>query len=308
MYLPISAVICTHNRAEYLPKAIQSLTEQNMSKNDYEIIVVDNCSTDSTKAVVEQFSNNANLKYIYEPTVGLSYARNTGWQNASGKYVAYLDDDAIACREWLSKIVEVFETVTPQPGCVGGKVEPIWEAKRPEWLSDWLLDGLTVVDWSDTPHVIDNLAVEWLVGANIAFPKDLLSQVGGFSSDLGRIGKKLLGGEEVFLGKQIIKAGRTCFYHPEISVRHHIQSYRLEKSWFVRRYYGQGISDAVMQIIEEELSQLDRWRIACSKAAKLIMPPQDLLRLLTPTSEPDRFTQKCFGLIKVGHIFGLLTI
>ena len=308
MNILISTIICTHNRAKYLTKAIQSLVDQRTPKDKYEIIVVDNCSTDSTKEAVEQFTSKCNIRYIYEPTLGLSYARNTGWRNARGKYSAYLDDDAIACPVWLDKILEVFETVTPVPGCVGGKTLPLWEALRPKWLSDELITCLTVIDWFDTPQVITNLNQKWLVGANIAFPTDVLRQVGGFVSGLDRVGKNLLSGGDVFLEKQIKKAGYTCFYHPEITVSHLVPKSRLEKRWFVRRYYSQGLSDAVMQLIEESPSFARRLRLAISKALRLLQTPGRLMNLVLPRSDPKQFTEKCFALIIVGQIAGLLSI
>ena len=101
----ISAVVCTLNRATYLARAVESLVNQTYPKEYYEIIVVDNGSTDNTREVVEQFSQCAIIRYIYEPVKGLSQARNTGWQAAAGKYVAYLDDDAIARPRWLEKML-----------------------------------------------------------------------------------------------------------------------------------------------------------------------------------------------------------
>lgn len=306
MSLLASVVICTHNRANYLTKAIQSLLDQTLSSETFEIIVVDNCSTDSTKEVVEQFSNQANIRYVYEPTLGLSYARNAGWRSANSEYVAYLDDDAIACPVWLEKIVEVFATVTPRPGCVGGKAKPIWEADRPNWLSNELVTCLTVIDWSDTPHVIPDLSQQWLVGANIAFPKEVLEQMGGFIAGLDRAGKNLLSGGDVFLEKQIMQAGYSCFYHPEITVHHHIQSSRLTKLWFVRRYYWQGLSDAMMQLIEESPARVGRLQLAASRLFGLVRSSKKIPTLLLPTDDPKQFTDKCFTLIEVGHIVGLL--
>jgi glycosyltransferase involved in cell wall biosynthesis len=310
MDILISVIICTYNRSEYLTKAIQSLIDQHTSKDKYEIIIVDNCSTDSTKGVVEQFSNEgkSNIRYIYEPNLGLSFARNTGWCNAKGKYVAYLDDDAIACPGWLDKILEVFETVTPRPGCVGGRVEPIWESARPEWLSDWLLHGLAIINWSETPHVLTNLSAEWLVGANIAFPMDILKNAGGFTSSLDRVGNSLLSSGDVFLEKQIAKMGYSCFYHPDIAIGHHIFKSRLSQSWFTRRYYWQGVSDVVMQLLQERPSTLKRLRFAVSEAKILLQSPKKVKTLILPTNDPDRFTQKCFNLITLGHIYGLLRV
>ncbi|MDR4499239.1 MAG: glycosyltransferase [Candidatus Scalindua sp.] len=308
MKILISVIICTHNRVDYLTKAIQSLIDQHVPEDYYEVIVVDNCSTDSTKRVVEQYSTDNNIRYIYEPTLGLSYARNTGWRNAKGKYVAYLDDDAIACPVWLNKIIEVFETVTPRPGCVGGKVEPIWEDVRPVWLSDWLLHGLTIIDWSETPHVLTNLSAEWLVGANIAFPIEVLERIDGFTSRLDRIGNNLLSSGDVFIEKQIMKMGCSCYYHPEIAIRHHILKSRLNKDWFIRRYYWQGISDAVMQRLDVKPSLLMRIRIAFSEARTLLISPRKFMALIVPTNNPDRFTQKCFTYIRLGYICGLLRV
>ena len=306
MNVLISAIICTHNRAQYLTKAIQSLVDQNTPKEKYEIIVVDNCSTDSTKAAVEQFSRVNNIRYIYEPILGLSYARNTGWQNARGKYAAYLDDDAIACPTWLDKIIEVFETVTPRPGCVGGKTEPIWEGPRPVWLSDWLLHGLAIIDWSATPHTLNNLSAEWLVGANLAFPIDILQSVGGFTSRLDRVGNHLLSSGDVFLEKQITHMGYSCFYHPDIAVAHHVFNSRLNKPWFIRRYYWQGVSDAVMQRLEKRPLARRRLCFAILQAMSLLRSPKKLMTLIQPTDDPEKFTQKCFAFITLGHIYGLL--
>ena len=147
MNIDISAIICTHNRASYLIKAIQSLVNQTLDKSLYEIIIVDNGSTDDTKRIVsEEFASVRNLKYVYEPILGLSQARNTGWKNAKGKYVAYLDDDAIADSQWIEKILLTFNSVKPTHGALGGKVEPIWESPRPRWVSDSMLVAVTIVD------------------------------------------------------------------------------------------------------------------------------------------------------------------
>jgi glycosyltransferase involved in cell wall biosynthesis/MoaA/NifB/PqqE/SkfB family radical SAM enzyme len=304
--LKISAIICTHNRAPYLVKAIESLLDQTLSRDSYEIIVVDNRSTDGTGEAVKRFLNEKNVRYVYEPALGLSHARNAGWRNAKGRYVAYLDDDAIASSGWLERIVEVFENVKPTPGCVGGRIFPIWEAERPEWLSDELVTGLTVIDWSERPHVLEDISREWLAGANLAFPASLLKRTGGFVAGLDRAGSHLLSGGDVFFQKQITKQGHDCFYHPEIAVSHLVPEQRLRKRWFIRRYYWQGVSDAAMQIIEEKPSLRRRLRFAASRAGALLRNPRNLTSLLLPANNPDQFTRKCFALITIGHLFGLL--
>lgn len=307
MSVHISAVICTHNRAAYLRKALQSLARQTLAPEAHEILIVDNGSTDATRQVLAEFSDLKNLRYVFEPTLGLSHARNTGWRSARGLYVAYLDDDAVACPSWLERIVEVFETVRPRPGCVGGKVEPIWEAPRPAWLSDRITCALTIADWSGYPHVLTDLEKEWPVGANIAFPVELLEQVGGFTPRLGRIGSHLLSGEEVLLARQMVRAGHSCFYHPDIAVRHHVPQSRLEKRWFLRRYYWQGITDASIRLIEEPLPRRARLHLAISKVWELMKAPVALLSLVSLTDHPGRFADRCLRLFEVGQIAGLLS-
>jgi len=306
MSLIISAVICTHNRAECLGASIQSLVDQSMSRSRYEVIIVNNSSTDSTKEVVESFADANSLRLIFEPRLGLSHARNTGWRSARGRYVAYLDDDAIASPNWLSIIAETFEAVKPRPGCVGGKVDPIWEAPRPRWVSGDLMTCLTAIDWADTAQVLPDLNQKWLVGANIAFPVDVLAEVGGFVLGLDRAGKNLLSGGDVFLEKQIVKAGYTCYYQPEMLVRHFTPRERLNQHWFMRRYYWQGLSDAAMQLIERPLSKRERISLVISKLFNLLRSPVKIGNMIMPTYDPTRFTKKCFAIIEVGHIIGLL--
>ncbi len=308
MQKKISAIICTHNRADYLPNAISSLADQYLPEESYEIIVVDNRSTDKTREIVKGFGPLGNIRYIHEPVLGLSHARNTGWQNAAAPYVAYLDDDAVANSAWLKKILHVFETVKPQPGCVGGRIKPVWEAPRPVWLGDEIVCSLTVLDWSDTPHVLRNLNAEWLAGANIAFPRELLQRLNGFTPYLDRSGARLLSSGDVFLEKQIQNSGHTCFYHPEVEVSHHIPASRLTPSWFIRRYYYQGVSDAVMQVLTDSPSRKIRMKTALKLVTGLLRQPGMLRDLAIPTKDSKRFSRKCFTLITLGHLVGLLAL
>ncbi len=304
MSVRISAVVCTFNRTNYLRKAIRSLVEQTLFRDHYDILVVDNGSTDNTREVVlREFSNVQSLRYLYEPILGVSQARNTGWANAAGEYVAYLDDDAIVSPQWLEKILNVFETVKPKPGCVGGKVEPIWEVPRPPWLSDEIVPYLTTVDWSKTPIALND--TQWLAGTNIAFPRSLLEVMGGFQVDLGRKGSKLLSMEEILLQRQLQSKGYDCFYHPEISVGHHMQASRLAKGWFFKRVYWQGVCEAMIQIQRESPSAMERFRMGISRAWRILLSRRQLSNLTLPTNNPRRFAQKCFTMAQVGNIFGL---
>jgi glycosyltransferase involved in cell wall biosynthesis len=301
----ISAIICTLNRANYLRKAIQSLVEQTLNPELYEIIVVDNCSTDNTKQIVtEEFASVTNLRYIYEPILGVSQARNTAWRNAKGQYMAYLDDDAIAYPNWLEKILEVFNTVTPQPGCIGGRIDPIWEALKPEWLPENLSRFYTIVDYFPTPRILNSK--EYLVGANMAFPRELLEKCVQFPLNLDRKGKKLLSMGENRVQEILREKGYYCYYHPEIGVQHHVSAARLTQDWLLRRLYWEGVGAAITQMNRESPSTLRRWRMGLSKIRRLIQSPQKLADLLLPTENPDRFESKCLALMQIGYVAGIV--
>ena len=119
MPIKISVVIATRNRADYLRKALESLAHQTLDPIDYEIIVVDNGSQDETRRVVEKYDTSATLRYIFEPIIGLSRARNAGWKNAQGEIIALIDDDAIANAEWLERYVLAFEEFGENVGLMG---------------------------------------------------------------------------------------------------------------------------------------------------------------------------------------------
>jgi len=301
----VSVVVCTHNRAARLPHALRSVVEQEARPSLFEVIVVDNGSTDETAEVVRGFAGAGNVRYVFEPALGLCHARNTGWRAARGRYVAYLDDDAVACPGWLAAIVDAFAR-TPDAGVVGGRVEPIWEGRRPEWLADEIVVSLTVVDWSPTPKRIPDLTVEWLVGANMAVPRELLAEVGGFHPALDRVGTHMLSSGDVFLQKQIMQRGRALVYEPAMAARHLVPAARLEQRWFRRRYYWQGISDAVMWLIERSPSASRRVGWAAARAWRLLRAPREILSLVRPTDDPMEFTRCCFTWIAVGQIAGLL--
>ena len=301
----VSVVICTHNRAERLGAAIRSVLDQDARDVPFELLVVDNASTDGTRAVTEKLRTTACVRYVLEPTLGLCHARNAGWRAARGRYIAYLDDDATARPGWLRAIPEAFDAV-PDIGVAGGRVEPIWEAARPRWLSDDVALSLTVVDWSPTPHVIVNVDAQWLVGANMAVRAAAIREVGGFHPRLDRVGSRMLSSGDVYLQKQIMARGYRCFYAPAMAVGHAVPGSRLTKQWFRRRYYGQGLSDAVMQRLDGVRSPVARARLAAVLAARLFSSPRALSALLLPTDNPERFTRKCFAWILVGNVAGLL--
>ena len=245
MGLPVSAVICTHNQAQWLGEAIESLVDQTLAKDAYEIIVVDNASSDSTRTVVGKFLDRDNFHYIFEPRIGLSYARNTGWQSAKGQIIAYIDSDAVASSDWLEKMLQCYQNISPTPICVGGRILPLWDAPRPKWLSKSMEPYVGIIDWSEGAGTIEEKG-PYLAGSNVSYQRWILNHQQGFNPALGRKGRILLSNEEILLQYRIRAQGYHIWYDPQILVMHHVKKSCLTINWFYKRYYWQGISDIIL--------------------------------------------------------------
>lgn len=242
----IAAVICTHNRDSYLGAAIDSLLEQDYS--DYEVVVVDNASTDRTREVV-QFRSHPHLKYVYEPVVGLSVARNRGATETTAPILAYLDDDAVASPQWLSALAAAYQS-NEKLAVAGGKVTLIWpkNISPPQWISSNLAGGLGAYDLGDAIAYIDNPGLTPR-GLNYSIRRTFLDQIGGFDPNLGRVGKNLLSNEELYMTELALNRGWQVAYLPDALAAHNVAPERLKPGWFLRRSWWQGISECYREEI-----------------------------------------------------------
>jgi glycosyltransferase involved in cell wall biosynthesis len=225
-----------------------------LPRGQYEVIVVDNGSSDDTRGITATFcQDRGNFRYLGEPRTGLSIARNTGIAASRGEIVAFTDDDAEPDTSWLERILKRFEEFPSNVGIVGGDVTPVWEGQRPAWLSDHLLRPLSAgLHWSTEPRVLRS--GEWLVEVNSGYSKAALNRVGGFPERLGRVGDLLLSGDGA-VNLLIQRAGYFLFYDPSILVRHHIPPSRLTKDWFRRRAFWQGVSMNLLHRFVEETAR-----------------------------------------------------
>lgn len=234
----ISVVICTYNRSKLLLGTLESLINQSLNRDLYEIIIVNNASTDNTKETVMDCItkySNWNLRYIYEPDQGLSNARNAGYKNAKAKYVAYIDDDGKANRHWLRNIVKTIEEI--KPDILGGPIYPFYLTEKPKWF----LGEYGIRSHGDTARFLEN--GEYIAGSNIIFEKELLNFLGGFDSNLGMKGRKISYGEET---KLIIKARERfkevkIYYSPEIIVCHLVPAEKMRMKYFIIASFKQGV-------------------------------------------------------------------
>ena len=265
--MTITVAICTHNRAEYLRKALRSLARQTLAPDAFDILVVDNACTDGTPTVVQSMRGELpRLRCVPEPRLGLSHARNRALRETSSRYIAYLDDDALATPGWLESLLNAFGAVQPPPVAVGGPVHPIWMAPRSAWLSDRIRGCLTIVDWGGERRIVNGRR-EFIVGANMAFVRAEVLACGGFDPDLGRVGQRLLSGEEMLLQRQLGARGGGICWEPAAAVHHHVHENRLDKRWFYDRFYCDGVSLAFNEVHWRSLGRLQRVQVAFRRLA-----------------------------------------
>ncbi len=255
----ISAIICTHNRDNYLGSAIDSLLAQDFP-GSFEVVVVDNASKDNTREVVEARLPNPKLEYVYEPITGLSVARNTGAKTASAEILAYLDDDAVASSQWLRVLYEAYQS-NNKLAIAGGKVTLIWpeDINPPKWLSVELSGNLGYYDLGNSVVYIDQPGLTPR-GLNYSIRRIFLEQIGGFDINLGRVGNKLLSNEELYTTELALKQGWLVAYLPEALVAHNVAPERVKPSWFIERGWWQGVSECYREQLAGKagLSQLSR--------------------------------------------------
>lgn len=239
--IQISVILCTYNRAHLLKKALESLIRQTFNKALYEIIIVNNASTDNTDEVVKDFKDrypSHEIRYVYEKELGLGYARNRGLKCARGDYIAFIDDDAYAKEDWLQKIVENFFRVKPTPFCIGGQILPFYDAQKPKWFKD----EYEVRTWGQKPRFLTQ--GETFSGSNIAFRRCIFDGDNNFDVRVGIRGKNLLLGEETTLFEKMWEGDNKpiLYYSPNIIVYHLVPVYKMTVSYRLKRSFASGQS------------------------------------------------------------------
>ncbi len=240
----VSITICTYNNARKLEAVLESL--RNLicpSGLGYEILVVDNHSSDETKSVVErhQAAWGPRLRYIFEEAQGLSHARNRALREAAGDVVSYIDDDVKVDPGWLAAVATAFEEYSA--AVVGGKSYLIYSWQRPTWLPEQYESLLSRLDYGD--QVIVGLDKD-LFGLNFSVRKELAVQLGGFDTSLGRCRHSLGSGEESDLLHRIRQTGGLAVYEPKAVVGHVVSPERVTVRWFVKRMFAAGRDDVAI--------------------------------------------------------------
>ena len=253
----LSIVLPTYNRAAELRQAIDSALHQTAAPDTYELIIVDNNSTDGTGRVIDEITrlHRGRVRGIVEKRQGVSYARNAGIAAARAAIIAFFDDDVRVAPDWVEHIIDVFAD-HPELECVGGKVLPDWQGPPPSWLTPAHWAPLALQDFGDTPITVSAENPKGLISANLACRRTLLERVGGFSPHFQRVGDGIGSLEDDEWIRRLWKAGGRALYVPEIVTYTAVPGSRLTRAYHRRWHRGHGGFYALLHAEEMERSDM----------------------------------------------------
>ena len=244
--LYLSVIICTYNRDKYIYNVLKSVAENNLDTSLYEVVLVNNNSTDNTESECKRFAinfPNISFQYHVELNQGLSYARNRGIAEAKGNVVVYVDDDATVNAEYLTTYHRFFAT-NENAYAAGGPILPVYETEEPKWFSHYIRQLIT------GRLYLGNEAKEFSKGAfpgggNAAYRKSVFDKVGLFNPELGRKGNSLIGAEEKDLFDKMVDNAIKFYYLPNAILYHIIPPTKLTRDYFQRLTYSIGKSERI---------------------------------------------------------------
>lgn len=236
----ITVALCTHNHADRLVRTLNDLGQIAMPSRPWEILVVDNASTDETPGLLADAAwqpPGIPVRIVYEEKLGLSNARNRAIKEAQGKYLLFVDDDETPDPQWLAAYEH--DMLTYAPDALGGRIEVLFEhGERPRWLQDELLGFLGRLDHGEGCWLTE--PTKPFYGGNFAVRNEIFTQVGEFDADLGRKGKINTGGEDTEFYRRLLANGFRVRWVPGAIINHRIRADKLRRSYFLELHYRQG--------------------------------------------------------------------
>ena len=257
--LKISVIICSYNREQYITDAIDSLYHQRLSKQMYEVIVVDNNSTDNTKQACLnyiQLHPGYNIYYIQENNQGASFARNTGAAFAKAPLLAFMDDDAVADKDFLERIISFYEA-HPYVGGLGGRIIPKYIPAEPKWMSHYV--SSLVGNFHYSAHVELFKPGKYPLESNMIVTKKDFDEVGGFNTLLpGVVGTLRIGGEGKDFFMKLQGLGKKIYYDPSIRVQHVVEVRKLTPEYMYSVASGIGRGERVRMLSNSKAAYLKK--------------------------------------------------
>jgi glycosyltransferase involved in cell wall biosynthesis len=254
----VSVIVPTRNRAAALSACLESLTSQTLAAERFEVIVVDNGSSDGTMAAAQCYSSRLPLVLLHEPDPGLHIGRHAGWRAARSEVLVFADDDIVATPGWLSTVASQFGA-DPDLAMLGGNNFPAFEHEPPPWLLwGWeqpvvvaghrgrALGALSVLDFGDGVFDFDP---GWVWGCNFSVRAAVLRAAGGFHPDGVPVERLHLRGDgETHVSEVVRTRGWPCRFDGGASVHHAVTAARMTPAYFEKRAFAQGISDSYTRV------------------------------------------------------------
>jgi glycosyltransferase involved in cell wall biosynthesis len=239
----ITVILSTYNRSESLARALNSAAGLKLPESvEWEILVVDNNSSDQTREVTAKFCNRYpdRIRYAFEPVQGLCNARNAGIREARGDIVAFMDDDVIVEPLWLQNLTAAL--YNGEWAGAGGRILPERDFSPPRWLrleERYALGPLAMFDLGPEAGQL----TEPPFGTNMAFRRAMFEKYGAFRTDLDRCGESMLSNGDTEFGRRLLAAGERLRYEPSAVVYHPVTESRMQKTYFLNWWFGKGRSD-----------------------------------------------------------------
>ena len=241
----VSIVVATYNRCDFLDDCIKSYNQQDCDKSLFEVLIINNNSTDDTekvsKDIIEKYPE-VDVRYMIETNQGLSHGRNRGIKESKYNLIHFFDDDAVASPNYIYNIIDTFERY-PKAMAAGGKILLNYFKVRPKWASVYMESIFGLFDLGDKEMEFPKN--NYPRGSNMTFRRDVFDKVGEFDTSLGRRGKIMLGGEEKEMFQRIYEFDTSVIYNPLIVCHHAVPEPRTRIDFIRNQVLGIGVSENI---------------------------------------------------------------
>ena len=262
-----SIIVCTYNRDKFIYSSLQKIAEKGFTTSDYEIVLVNNNSTDDTEKFCNKFKADypqVTFRYFVETNQGLSFARNRGIAEAKGDWLVFIDDDAMLQPGYLANL-KANIALHPDAGAFGGRITPVFESGvAPDWLCRWTYSWVSAIDMGKDVKLFTGS--KFPIGANMGISRAAIEKCGTFNTELGRNKKNLMGGEEKDIFFRLKAAGIPIYYFPDVSVNHIIPPHRTTAEFIAKFGVGIGASERLrckkkgtVALLKRYLLELFKW-------------------------------------------------
>src|SRR5262245_5336108 len=246
--LAASVIVATRNRADFLTECLRRLADQRCQEQ-FEIIVIDNDSTDDTpKVIAEWMQRNPKLRTFRETRIGLSAAKNAGARLARGRLLIFTDDDVLMESNWVEAYLNWFARIVDTNVLVGGPIVPVLNDLQPwpHWFDEQGLAEMGLLHYGVERRLMD---WEYVWGANMAIGAALFERVGPWNEGVGRRGEERGTFEDTEYQDRVRAIGATVWFCPDLGLRHRIEPDRLRTRNLIQVAFNRGRNTFVLETL-----------------------------------------------------------